>query len=324
MQSPHIASDYTWSFQLVAPLLLVSTLFGQEYATEMEGKTAPSIVQELPTAEVLRGLERLQSQLGQISGSFEVSVKTNREETSRRVDFAIHGKSFIFSELDPDGSFSVFGRNDRYAFYLTRETPDRELQIARVMPLANEKEVQVPVPSKTGEKESYLPSELFQCSVQMKFIDNCLDLAFAVTTVDLSTVFAPSAAKFKNPKRITDGLWSMDVSQSETNSLTGPLDPATVAIDGRVILDPNRDWAIVRFDGEVKQSMRGRTARSKTSLKQTLKKFGESYIVSQATFQASEKGVVRRFKLLEASTKKLADKTFTLTGYGLPEPDIAR
>ena len=56
------------------------------------------------------------------------------------------------------------------------------------MPLANEKEVQVPVPSKTGEKESYLPSELFQCSVQMKFIDNCLDLAFAVTTVDLSTV----------------------------------------------------------------------------------------------------------------------------------------
>lgn len=68
MQSPHVASNCTWSFQLVAPVLLVSTLFGQENATEMEGKTAPSIGQELPTAEVLRGLERLQSPLGQISG----------------------------------------------------------------------------------------------------------------------------------------------------------------------------------------------------------------------------------------------------------------
>ncbi len=267
---------------------------------------------ELSPTDISRGLERLQSQYGRISESYEFSFEDGNGKLTYVRDFAIDGESFRFSESmnqgDKPADVLVRGRNDKYAF-----------RLARVIRAEGQGAWQTSIVPVTDDKEL----QRFEYDVwRSNFF---LRSAYAIQGVDLRPVFSSRTPKFKNPKRTTDGLWSMEVSHAETN----PLNRRTTAIHGTVVLDPERDWAIVRFDGDIEASGPGdMDRRGKILVKQTLKKVGESYIVSKATIESPESPSggkqVLRFTLLEANQEKLVDNTFTLTGYGLPEPEIAQ
>lgn len=267
---------------------------------------------ELSPTDISRGLEKLQSQHGRISGSYEFSFEDGIGKHMYVHDFAIDGESFRFSESMMQGGkpadVLVQGCNNKYAFRLTRvnRAEDQGAWQTSIVPVTDDQELQ-------RFKYNAWRSDFF------------LRSAYAIQGVDLRPVFTSPTPKYKNPKRTAEGLWSMEISHAETN----PPNRRTTTIHGTVVLDPERDWAIVRFEGDIEASGPGdMDRRGEILVKQSLKKFGDSYIVSQATIESPESPSggrqVLRFTLLEANKEKPADTTFTLTGYGLPEPEIAQ